>query len=269
MALMQATLSTLLLALTDSKASEGRIIPWSCPVPAFGDLSRAQIATLGLNPSNREFVDNAGQELDGHRRRFHTLRSLGIHEWAAAEADHLRMIWDSCRSYFLANPYDVWFKQLDEILRDTGTSYYGLQGKACHLDLVPYATSCKWTDLTRNQRLFLLSTAGTTLGELIRDSPVKALVLNGSSVITNFQSMAELPLGREIMPDWTLGRRSGAHVAGIGYKGVISRLSGVPLGREILVIGFNHNIQSSFGVTKEVKKSIREWIGREVGKSLG
>ena len=54
------------------------MIPWSCPVPAFGDLLNSFVATLGLNPSNREFVDEEGNELEGAARRLHTLRSLSL-----------------------------------------------------------------------------------------------------------------------------------------------------------------------------------------------
>lgn len=52
------------------------VIPWAAPIISFGDLSKSKIATLGLNPSNREFVDSSGNELLGFNRRFHTLQSL-------------------------------------------------------------------------------------------------------------------------------------------------------------------------------------------------
>ncbi len=52
----------------------------SLPVLAFGDLFKAGIATVGLNPSRREFLDNHGRELDGPKRRFETLGSLGARD---------------------------------------------------------------------------------------------------------------------------------------------------------------------------------------------
>ena len=54
------------------------VIQWAAPVISFGNMSQSKIATLGLNPSNREFVDLAGNELCGHERRFHTLKSLNL-----------------------------------------------------------------------------------------------------------------------------------------------------------------------------------------------
>ncbi len=233
-------------------------------MPSFGDPFRAKIATLGLNPSNREFVDRSGSELIGAARRFHTLTSLGLSRWSDATLMHTRLIWDCCKTYFSRNPYDIWFKQLDHLLGDTTASYYGDQSGACHLDLIPFATACKWTDLSHRQRDFLFSIAGNALGVLLRDSPVQVLVLNGRSVVVNFERVAGIELKKEAMKGWELLRSSRLNVAGIAYKGVITRLSGVPLKRRVLVIGFNHNIQSSFGVTREVRDSIRSWIGRTI-----
>ena len=154
---MNGALSTLVRRLDSQLLSEARVIPWSCPVPSFGDLARSRIATVGLNPSNREFVDSLGNELDGACRRLHTLKSLGLARWSDAKAQHLRSIVDSCRTYFSRNPYGRWFKTLDYIISGTRASYYGRCEKACHLDLIPYATACKWTGLTHEQRTFTFS----------------------------------------------------------------------------------------------------------------
>jgi hypothetical protein len=48
----------------------------------------------------------------------------------------------------------------------------------------------------------------------------------------------------------------------------VRALSGVQLGREVLVLGFNHNIQSSFGVTTRVRAAIRQWVARTVHEAL-
>lgn len=53
------------------------VVPGSTPVVAFGDPARAQIATLGINPSRREFTDEQGRMLTGAQRRLATLTSLG------------------------------------------------------------------------------------------------------------------------------------------------------------------------------------------------
>ncbi|HXM01976.1 MAG TPA: hypothetical protein VN939_05205, partial [Chthoniobacterales bacterium] len=161
---MHATLATLIDRLSSPAVSGTDVISWGSPVPSFGDLSASRVATLGLNPSNREFVDESGDELQGPLRRFHTLKSLGLSSWEDADARHLHLILDSCRAYFLGNSYDRWFKRLDHVISGLNASFYGEKGTACHLDLIPYATSHKWTELTASQRSALLTVAGDTLG---------------------------------------------------------------------------------------------------------
>ena len=257
---MRSAFSALLDRFDDDVLHRSRVIPWSSPVPSFGDPSRAIVATLGLNPSNREFVDVDGIELQGPHRRFHTLRSLGLSQWSQATGRHVRMMLDGCRRYFARNPYDTWFKKLDFVIAGTRASYYDSRRRACHLDLIPYATSCKWTDLRREERSSLLSVAGDTLALLLQDAPIRVLILNGASVITNFETVSGVRLEQETMPAWTLPRREGPGVEGVAFKGIARSVAGIKLDREVVVLGFNHNIQSSFGVTRSVVHAIREWI---------
>jgi hypothetical protein len=266
---MHTTLATLIDRLDHHRISQLRVIPWSSPVPSFGDLSRSTVASLGLNPSNREFVDDRGRELDGELRRFHTLHSLQLRSWSEIDAHHLRLVMESCSEYFFRNPYDRWFRRLDSVISGIGVSFYNAFYPACHLDLIPFATACKWTDLEPAQRSRLLRIAGDTLALLLRHSPVRLLVINGQSVVDHFQQLAGVTLERIDMPDWTLPRQSGPGVAGVAYRGVVETLCGHPLGNRVMVLGYNHNLQSSFGVTKEVVGAIRRWIGVHAEEALG
>lgn len=263
---MKKMLAALIERMDDPRLASNKIIQWGSPVPAFGNLSSAAVATLGINPSNREFVNSKGHELDGNERRFQTLRSLGISKWSDATSSHLLSMENSCKNYFLYNPYNAWFKSLDNLISGTRTSYYGKKSTACHLDLIPYATSCKWTDLTSSQRTQLLSSTGDTLGLLLKDSKVQLLVLNGRTVIENLSKISDLEYKYRLMPTWSLPRSNGS-VLGYSCRGVVTNICGIKLNREIVVLGLNHNIQSSFGVTSQVKESIRDWItlkGNEV-----
>ena len=257
---MYATLTTLVDRLESHEMYQTSVISWSSPVPSFGNLSNSLVATLGLNPSNREFVDEYGEELDGEMRRFHTLKSLGLESWIEADTRHLEMIMDSCYGYFFVNPYDRWFKKLDKVLQGTFTSYYDAKRSACHLDLIPYATEQKWAELSRQQRSKLQKIAGDALGLLLRESPIRVLILNGQSVVEKFEEIADIQLNNQEISSWALPRKSTPDVRGIAYFGRIDRFSDIELKNEILVLGFNHNIQSSFGVTNKVIHSIRDWI---------
>ena len=262
---MYSALTTLIDRLDNSAIAKTNVIRWGCPIPSFGDLSNARVATLGLNPSNREFVDSSGNELQGARRRFHTLKSLGLKSWSDVDARHLYMILEACRTYFFVNPYDKWFKRLDLIISGTSATYYDTlfcktSFGACHLDLIPYATTLKWAELTSQERALLFTYAGDTLGLLLRDSPVHTLILNGKSVVEHFQEIAAIRLEKQEMPAWSLPRQTTPDVTGIAYTGVIDSLLNIRLGRKVLVLGYNHNLQSSFGVTREIMHAIRKWI---------
>ena len=75
---MYGAMTTLLEMLEANQAAGLEVIGWGCPVPFFGHLESAQLATVGINPSNREFVGIDGNELAGQDRRLPTLDSLGL-----------------------------------------------------------------------------------------------------------------------------------------------------------------------------------------------
>lgn len=257
---MHNQVSVLLKRLDDQINEVEELISWGCPVLSFGNLELAKIATIGLNPSNREFVDKDGNELNGENRRFPTLQSFGLRTWREAKEEHLNMILTFCYEYFDRNPYDGWFKKLDHIISGASMSYYFPFSNACHLDLIPYATSSKWMDLTITQRNKLLETNSDSLGMLLRESNIKVLILNGQTVVDGIVKMTNVELEKIPMPEWTLPRKSGSGVSGFAYRGKIDEISETKLKNPIYVLGYNHNIQSSFGVTNEVLSSIRTWI---------
>lgn len=266
---MYSTLINLVDQLAGSALDGTAVLRWGAPVPAFGDPAVSRVATLGLNPSNREFVDEAGQELTGAARRFHTLGSLGLTNWEDSDAQHLELVLRSCRDYFRTNPYDGWFRKLDKLLAGTGTSFYATGSPvpsqltptpACHLDLIPYATRRKWMDLTPWQRARLLNRSGDALSVLLRTSAIRLLLLNGRSVVEQFEILAGIRLERTEISGCTLPRHSGMPVKGVGYSGIVCTVGGTQLSHELLVIGYNHNVQSSFGVTNDVMTSLRNWI---------
>src|SRR5436309_318262 len=62
------------------RAPNALSVPGSLPVLFFGQLGTGRAATVGLNPSDREYLDRHGNELTGSAQRFHTLGSLGATE---------------------------------------------------------------------------------------------------------------------------------------------------------------------------------------------
>lgn len=246
--------------LDDPLMQDASVIRWGSPIPAFGDISSARLATVGLNPSNNEFVDNNGTELTGKERRFHTLRSLCLDRWSNLRKAHIAKIVESYAQYFTRNPYDTWFAQLEFIISGAGSTFYGSRSNACHLDLVPYATECKWTSLSKRQKTLLFDRSSSVLADCINSSDLELLVLNGQSVVDAFQSLFDIDFTRTEVLKWKLPRKNSNDVKGYAYFATIEQIDDVALSRAISVLGFNHNLQSSFGVTREVRRSIREWI---------
>lgn len=259
---MYATIALMLDRLECATGSVDALLGWACPVPYFGAIEQSRVATVGINPSNREFVCTQGEELDGGARRLPTLQSLGLRSWTDADANAVRSIAAACSRYFLRNPYDRWFRVLDRALASTPGSYYSRATPACHLDLVPFATCEKWGSVSSSDRDALLQMSAHAVARLLREVPIECLVLNGRSVVTHFERLAGISLAEKAMPAWDL-RRNGSSVSGFAYTGRISRFDGWDLEREVRVLGYNHNLQSSFGVTSQAIDAIADWLASE------
>ena len=247
--------------LANGALNDASVILWATPVPMFGDLD-STVATLGLNPSSREFKVN-GVPLRGNARRLHTLESLGISSLSEANEQHHRLILDACQSYFSNNPYDGWFGRLDKVVCGADASYYNPLRSASHLDLVPFATKNSWSDLTNRQKSRLIEASGDALGKILRESSVRVLILNGSGVVEKFQSIIDSTLIEATVPAWTLRYRRQDR-QGISYRGTVSTVCGIDLSREITVLGFNYNIQGTHGVSDELIRSIRDWVAYQL-----
>lgn len=261
---MYSTMTTLIERLENGEMSQ--VLDWGCPVPFFGDYSSASVATVGINPSNREFVDVSGAELSDSERRLPTLNSLGRSSWAEVSGEQLVEIVNACRLYFMLNPYDRWFRVLERLFSGTAT-FYGTNPSACHLDLIPYATEGKWGNLPSKDQRALINGSQDALGLILQDSEIRTLILNGASVVREFDRLLDQPLTAEAMEGWALPRSSGPDITGYAYTGTINEIGGVALPEEVRVFGYNHNLQSSFGVTAEVIQEISLWLSTRIDRS--
>jgi hypothetical protein len=89
------------------------------------------------------------------------------------------------------------------------------------------------------------------------------LVLNGSEVVRQFQTITGQPLISHHMPAWDLARRNSKPVAGVAYTGTITAIGDITLARPVLVAGYNHDLQSSFGVSTAIRTAISSWIATQ------
>lgn len=106
---VQGALSPQLVAMVRRVPPTGApVVPGSVPVVAFGDPERAEVASLGINPSHREFVEN-GVLLCGQHRRLATLESLGATRIDRLTDGQVADVVADCAAYFQRNPYRRWF----------------------------------------------------------------------------------------------------------------------------------------------------------------
>jgi hypothetical protein len=201
------------------------------------------VATLGLNPSRAEFLSPNGRLLDGDRR-FETLASLGVETLADASEQQVTRVWEGCRTYFQRNPYRRWFDQLETVLVGVSASYYS--GSACHLDLVQWATDPVWRRLDGETVFRLMSDDVPFLRRQLLTSTIELILLNGKRVLEEFQ----LALNRRLdmqLDLLTVGRTSTTLYVGELPSGV-------------RVVGWSMNLQSSYGITKELRMGLTERV---------
>ena len=149
---------------------------------------------------------------------------------------------------------------LEEIVSACDVSYYRDRLGACHIDLVPFATANKWGQMPLETQKVLLRACAGMVGSVIRESGVSTLILNGRSVVRQFQALSNVELVERLHPAWDLPRMSSSNVLGMSYRGYVREIGGVSLGRSVEVLGYNHNLQSSFGVSRSTVEAIASWI---------
>jgi hypothetical protein len=210
--------------------SGSRIVPGSTLVVAFGDVRLAKVATLGWNPSKLEFLDDSGRLLEGAERRLETKASLKARRIPIGSAGDINMVFEGCNLYFQRRPNRRWFDVLGKVLKHVGASYY--DGSACHLDLVQWATDPVWGRLESDERESLLKTDIPFLRLQLAHECIRLLLLNGTGIMRAYDS------------------HFGGHLQKVEFLdgGRIEMFSAQPTSK-LRVIGWNINLQSSFGVS--------------------
>jgi hypothetical protein len=207
----------------------GAVVAGSTPVVAFGDVRKSKVATLGWNPSKREFLDGGGNELQGDERRLETLKSIGVNDLADAPGEFVNRVFQGCCNYFHRTPYGRWFNKLERLLKQVNASYY--DGSACHLDFVQWATDPVWGKLHEIEKTKLIDADLPFLTRQLSQEKFQLLLLNGTGIMEAYENylggkLTEVPLSDP-------GRLK--LFAGTSAEG-------------LKVVGWNINLQTSRGV---------------------
>ena len=127
-------------------------------------------------------------------------------------------------------PYQRWFDVLEKVLKQIGAGYY--DGSACHLDLVQWATDPVWGGLETPEKDRLLNSDIPFLGQQLMHENVRLLLLNGIGITQAFEAHLAVHLEQVAFRDGNRVRI---------FRGTANA--------KLLVIGWNINLQSSFGVS--------------------
>jgi hypothetical protein len=218
------------------------VVRGSTPVVAFGNCQNARAATLGLNPSRVEFVDKRGVLLKAQKRRLATHESLGRSDLSRAPQEAVLQVLDECTTYFQRQPYRQWFDKLEPILVACGASYYG--GSGCHLDLVQWATDPTWGKLKAAVRKRLLADDAPFLARQLENERLRLMLVNGMGAL---QELRRLMAGQ-------LELEEVDRITGCAHQP--TRLFVGRVLNHVRVVAWSTNIQSSHGVTIELRKEL-------------
>jgi hypothetical protein len=173
------------------------VVPYSTPVVSFGDPNKARVATLGINPSCIEFLDNKGNVLSPTRRRLVDTNELGLDkEVESLDINQAQLVVDGCYKYFeTGRHYDGWFGRFEKhALNIASASYFSssdpLIDLACHLDIVQWATDPVWNKIENKEvRKKLLANDIEFLRFQLTNFDFKTLFLNGRQVVDQFKKL--------------------------------------------------------------------------------
>ena len=223
------------------------VVPGSTPVVAFGDPARARVATLGINPSRREFTDEQGRMLTDAHRRLATLASLGASRLDRLDDAQVASVVAECGAYFRRQPYRRWFDPLDALIRaGTGASFY--DETACHLDLVQWATDPVWGQMPdqRARRALIEDGVPHLRSQLAANQRIRLVLCNGRQVIDQVRAAGLADL---------------AEIGVIRHGTVTCYLYAAEQGTRRW-LGWSANLQSGRGISTAFKDELAGWLAQ-------
>jgi len=223
------------------------IVSGSTPVISFGDSTIAKVATLGINPSNIEFEVN-GRLLSGRARRLETLESLGTETHEELNDEQVDAVIRACHTYFQRREtaYRTWFDPLDSILQTgLGVSFY--DDSACHVDLVQWATSTKWSQLEKTVKDRLIDDGLPHLVRQLKQSGIRLVVVNGASVWNELEQRLRVRYEQTVVIRFSRNQTKNELRCG-SYD-------------HIRFVGWSSNVQSQPGANeKQHLEALGEWL---------
>jgi len=159
---------------------------WQClPVPVFGNHTSpsVRVATVGLNPSATEFVNNIG-DWKPATKRLPLVTDFGVRERNYMSVENLELAANLRATYF-ERPYHSWFNSLQNLLSAVNIDWNYSTGTAVHLDLVACGTWRAWGKMSERTTDELVRNCHQHLKRTLTEmSDETLLLLDGSKVHT-------------------------------------------------------------------------------------
>ena len=210
-------------------------VPGTLPVLFFGDLFKAEVATIGLNPSDQEYLTREGSLLFGPAQRFATTASLGADNRSALSDEQCAAAVERMRAYYDPGKpvFGAWFSALSRVIEGLGVRFR--DRTAAHLDLVQESTRPVWSALGRVEREELLKQDLPFLAWELREFSLRAVICNGKTVGVHVRRELGVSVAEEskiARIKWWVGHAEvdGRRIAFGGWNVPLARPTG--LGRE-------------------------------------
>jgi len=229
------------------------------PVPWFGNVlsERVKVATVGLNPSWREFRTEGGV-LRNSRERLPVVTDFGAkcrYEITGVQAQQAAL---ARAKYFVlskAREPNTWFKKLQGVMaatvRATGRNWSYADGTAVHLDIVACATCPTWSKLNTDAQDVLVNKCFPKFSDTLSRIPPEAwLLLDGQKVFDTVSGRC----GAVVSCDMEVGTNPPLHV----WRGRLSSAFGT---REF--IGWSNPVN-----WQKNQKSLVEWLRHQVRQAI-
>lgn len=208
----------------------------------------AVVATVSLNPSWREFQSPAGTWLRGRQRRLASMISLGVRDPGDLHDEHLAQVVAESNGYFRGPGWNrQWFGWLESVLRESGAGSY-LDGSACHLDLVQWATKPIQRDLPCTAWQQLVDADREFFSWQLAHSNVTVVLLNGASVMHGLQRAG-------LVSDWATERLEYQARAGVDQLHMFQACSA-----GVVLLGWNRPVAGPLPAAG--RSQLARWIAR-------
>ena len=154
-------------------------------MPVFGNHKSpsVRVATVGLNPSATEFLDDKG-DWKPETKRLPLVTDFGVRERGDLNAEHIEQA-NKLRAEYFQRPHHSFFGPLQGLLSAVNIEWNYVAGTAVHVDLVACGTWRAWSEMSGKAIQAVVANCHNHLIQTLTELPDGTfLLLDGRTVNT-------------------------------------------------------------------------------------